>query len=298
MRPVARAREDVGRLPAVHADPDGLDEPFALEVGNGPLPSIVVGPRVGPDVELLQVEARDAQRGQALLGRRPDVIGGEDARRADSRPVPATAPVLRRDLRGDERRLVRSAARAPRRSAPRCGRCRRRGPCRRSCSRARSTASQRGHRGLVVRPAPPAHAPGADADLGHRRSHSSEWSVHHSVILPGVWPAASAGPGTPVHSEGQRGTPQRRAAPRPPRSPLPGNRCGGRAQQRRINSVASDVCESRAVSRSGQADSRLDNTCVCNYLGGASPDNKKGGARRRLPNPKTRIRNPDNRITG
>ena len=53
--------QDVRRLPAVHADADGAHEPLALQIVDGALPAVVVGPGVAPDVELLQIDRLHAE---------------------------------------------------------------------------------------------------------------------------------------------------------------------------------------------------------------------------------------------
>src|SRR5262249_6124917 len=51
----------VGRLPPVNANPDSPDQSLSLEVIHCTLPPFVTGPRIFPDVELLQVDRGDAQ---------------------------------------------------------------------------------------------------------------------------------------------------------------------------------------------------------------------------------------------
>jgi hypothetical protein len=98
--------EHVGRFPAVDADAHRTHQSRRPEVLNRPLPSAVVGPRVAPDVELLQVDGIDAEVFEALFGELPDVIrriGVFDAIGVARRP----AQVLRRNLRRDNQLRVR-----------------------------------------------------------------------------------------------------------------------------------------------------------------------------------------------
>ena len=76
--PAVERAQHVGRLPAIDADAERADQAFVLERAQRPLPAIVGRPVVVPDVELLEVERRDADVLEALLGVLADVVGRED----------------------------------------------------------------------------------------------------------------------------------------------------------------------------------------------------------------------------
>jgi hypothetical protein len=92
--------QHVGRLPAVDADAEALDLPLALQIFRCPLPALVGGPRVVPDVQLLEVQALHAEVLQALFRHLDDVAVGEDL---TDRRVGGAGPltILRRHLGGD-----------------------------------------------------------------------------------------------------------------------------------------------------------------------------------------------------
>src|SRR5690606_18672278 len=74
---------------------------LALEVLDGPLPPLVLGPLVGPHVELLKIDGLDAEILEARLGRPPDMVGGERLVEAVFWPGGPLA-VLRWDLGRDD----------------------------------------------------------------------------------------------------------------------------------------------------------------------------------------------------
>ena len=97
-QPRVEGGQHVRGLPAVHADPEPLDEPLALEVPDRPLPAVVRHPGVAPDVELLEVDALQAQVAPALVRHLDDVVVREDL--GDGRlRLARPAAVLGRDLR-------------------------------------------------------------------------------------------------------------------------------------------------------------------------------------------------------
>ncbi len=101
--------EDVLRLEAVHANPDGAHEFLLLQRGNCPLPAVVVCPCVAPDVQLLEVEGVHADVLEALLRVLADVVGWIDVVQRVLR-LGRPLPVLRRDLRGHVQPLARVPA--------------------------------------------------------------------------------------------------------------------------------------------------------------------------------------------
>ena len=122
--------------------PKCADQALALQVVDRALPAVVARPGVFPDVELLEVDGRDAQVRQALLGVFADVVGGKAV---VEREAPPRGPlqVLGRDLG----RGVEPLAGVPRRAGGRgsARSCPRHSPrrCRRSCSRARPSVRAR-----------------------------------------------------------------------------------------------------------------------------------------------------------
>ena len=117
--------------------PNALDEALRLQVADGALPALVVGPGVAPHVQLLQVEAVDAEVLQALFGVLADVVGVERRRKRGTwrgRAISSSlaAPLWRR------RASFPHGAGWPRRAAVRCAPSRTQTPCRRSCTRAQS----------------------------------------------------------------------------------------------------------------------------------------------------------------
>jgi hypothetical protein len=63
--------------PSIDADADGADHALALQVVDGTLPALVARPGVFPDVELEQVDRRQAEVFIALHGVFANVLGGE-----------------------------------------------------------------------------------------------------------------------------------------------------------------------------------------------------------------------------
>jgi hypothetical protein len=101
--------QHVRRLPAIDADAEAEDEAAPLQVLGRAPPAVVLHPRVAPDVELLQVDALDAEVPGARFGHRDDVVVREDIagrRRREARPV----AVLRRHLGRDVEPLPRVSA--------------------------------------------------------------------------------------------------------------------------------------------------------------------------------------------
>ena len=184
MRPVRSALMALAGCHRLMLMPDAADEALGLQVGDGALPAVVFGPRVRPDVELLEVDACDAEVAEAALGAPPDVVGGEDV----LEPVVGRRgplAVLRRDLRGDERRRARPV----REHVPDqllavavavgAGRVE-------EVAAELEAAPQRRARRLVVRPGPPAHAPGAEAHLGDLTPQTPKDAIVHPCIVPRV----------------------------------------------------------------------------------------------------------------
>ena len=175
--------------------------------------------------------------------------------------------------------------------ASRCARCRTRARCRGSCSRARGRGAAR-PASLVVGPAPSAHAPGAESDLGDRRTHASEWSVSHPFILPGVRPAASASSRSPYIAKGS-------AAPPSDALPLdlPAHLCletGVAGERNRHKKLRRQRCM-RTVCRVPLGTGRFAAVqgFVISCLGSGS---SRRGRTRRLRYPESRIPNPESRI--
>ena len=67
-----------GGLVIVDGDAGVADFAGAFEVVNGALPVVVSEPVGGPDVELLEVDAVDAEVAEAFLGGGDEVVVGED----------------------------------------------------------------------------------------------------------------------------------------------------------------------------------------------------------------------------
>ncbi len=180
--PTLQGLDDIGRFPAVHADADRLDEPFGFQIGHSALPAVVVGPRVGPHVELLEVDAVHAKIGQAPLGGPPDVVGGEDVFEpvGGARGPPA---VLGWHLRRDDGPRASPIAKHVADQLLAVAVAVRAGGVEEVAAQL-ETAHQGGARRLVVSSAPSAHAPGAKAHFGHLPPQPSKCAVFHPDILP------------------------------------------------------------------------------------------------------------------
>ncbi len=122
--------------------PDRAHQPLALQVVDRALPAVVVGPRIAPDMELLEIDRRQAEEPETLLGVLADVIGRI---RIVDRVLRLARPlhVLRRDLGRDVSGRVDDAPAAPVRAGSRSCPARRPTPCRRNCSRAPARARAR-----------------------------------------------------------------------------------------------------------------------------------------------------------
>ena len=152
--------------------------PLALQIVDRALPAVVVRPRVGPDVELLQVDGRQAEILEADLGGLPDVIGGEDVveRVLGQRRPPQ---VLRRDLGRDASGLVAMAREhLAEQLLALAVAVRERGVEERAAERDRSL--ERRERLVVIRSRPAAHAPEAVADFGDGPAESAELALSAS----------------------------------------------------------------------------------------------------------------------
>jgi len=167
-----------------------------------------------------------------------------------------------------------------------------------------------------------AHAPGAEADLGHRRPHASELAVHHRPILPICSCRRRAAPRRAIRPYIARGSaaPPSDALPLDlPAHLLPGNRCGGKAERRRKTVVASallaDCTPARPIHGPANIPGRPTSmriTCrvpfetpryvvsqapVCNCLwmvcrGGKNREAPGGALQSRIQNPESGIPNP------
>ena len=123
-------------LPAVDADAERADLAGAFQILGRPLPPVIAGPAVVPDVELLEIDDVAAQVGEAAIGvcRRCDRRGRPG--RPASCPCRATRDPSAAPWSPSAAAARDGAAPGPR-AVARCGPRRRSTPCRRSCSRAR-----------------------------------------------------------------------------------------------------------------------------------------------------------------
>ncbi len=179
--PALERTQYVARLPAIDADTEGAHEALVLERAQGALPAIVGRPLIGPDVQLLQVECRDADVLQTLLGVLADVVGGEDVVERVRRPRRPLA-VLRGNLGGDVetlagmslQRLAQQPLAMPVAVGP---------------GRIEEVASEldrpveRRERLLVVAAGPPCHAPHAVADFSDLPAGPAKRPITHGELL-------------------------------------------------------------------------------------------------------------------